>query len=188
MAVLAIIFTAEFMYSHISLSFGEDELKVPPPSYARYEKALTKAIMDIENQPVVKEVLSKSFEESGIGYAIESRTVYCFVSERNIKEVANYYGEQLGEQYEISSEPIMNPPEELAQIEKLSGLSWEKSFMESYQKAYAEYKGVESKQANFEVSEWPKAIVEIEIESPFLDQTIWKLNNKTLIMYTVTKL
>jgi len=119
------------------------------------------------------------------GYVFETLKISYFTTDRSIEEVTGYFTEKLGQEAEIETEALVDPPEEMREMEEMTGLSWEDGFMKKYQKAYEEYMDEESRMATYSSGNFSEKLISIEVESPYLDPGSFKKVNKTSIMYMV---
>jgi hypothetical protein len=122
------------------------------------------------------------------GYVFESLKISYFTTDRSFEDVTAYYSEKLGQDAEIEIRSLVDPPEEMMELEQMTGLSWGDGFMEKYQNAYEEYMGEESMMASYNQGGFGEKMVTIEVESPHFDPGTFQKVNKTSIMYMVMTL
>ncbi len=183
---------------------SQSDLQVPPPGYANFDSSLTQAALDFIEQPAFKAFREKSAESmSAQGFSWESMKFYIFTTDRPLEEVFQYYLQKVGPKGHaggdpmIEKNPVIDPPEEMEEAEKMTGVSFEAGFMDKYRQAYEKYGDLMSENVSFEISDMkldsqgrPAAdwtSIEIEIERPFLDIRTMELIQKTSIVYTINK-
>jgi hypothetical protein len=182
--LIAVILSAGFVFSQEAVTAKSDDLTVPAPGYAKFDADLTQSMLHLFNSPIMKAQRELSASEMG-GYVFESLKISYFTTDRNIEDVTGYFSEKLGQEVEIETSSLVDPPEEMMELEEVTGLSWGDGFMEKYQKAYEEYMDEESRMATYSSGNFSEKLVSIEVESPYLDPGSFKKVNKTSIMYMV---
>jgi len=185
-AMVMLILTG-FVFSQDAVTAQSGDLQVPPPSYAKFDAELTQTMLGLFNSPIMKAQLEMSAGEMG-GYAFDSLKISYFTTERSLEEVIDYFAQKLGQEAEIEYGPFVDSPEEMMEMEEMTGLSWHDGFMEKYQRAYETYMDEESQTAVFNTGSFSDKMITIEIENPFLDPGTFKKVDKTSIMYMVMTL
>jgi hypothetical protein len=180
----AVLITAGFVFSQDATSAGNEDLLVPPPGYAKFDSAMTKSMLNIFNSPIMKAQRGLSADEMG-GYVFDTLKVSCYTTDRGIEELIGYFAEKLGQEAELETGALVDSPDEMIELEEMTGLSWDKGFIEKYKRAYEEYESEESQTASFNAGNFPEKLVAIEIENPYFDPSTFKKVNKTSIMYMV---
>jgi hypothetical protein len=132
----------------------------------------------------MKSVRDLTADEMG-GYVFETLKISYFTTDRTIEEVLGYFTEKLGQEAEIETGVLVDSPEEMREMEEMTGLSWSNDFMDRYQKAHEDYIDEESRKATYSLGSYLEKLVTIEIESPYFDPSSFKKVNKTSIMYMV---
>ncbi len=183
----AVLLSAAFMFSQDVAMAKKEDLQVPPPSFTKFDASLTQSMVNIFNSAVMGAQREISASEIG-GYTIAGVKISCFTTDRSLEEVSRYFAEKLGQEAEIETDALAGSLEEMKEMEKLTGLSWDKSLMAKFQKASEEYMGEESRTAGYDAGHFPERVVSIEIQSPYLDLSSFKKVNKTSIMYMVITL
>lgn len=185
LAVMVVVFlTTGFVFPQEAVTAKGDDLTIPPPSYAKFDAKLTQTMLDLFNSPIMKAQMDLSAGEMG-GFVFESLKISYFTTDRSIEDVTAYYSEKLGQNAEIEASSLVDPPEEMMELEQMTGLTWDDGFMEKYQKAYEDYMGEESMMATYSQGSFGEKMVTIEVESPHFDPGSFKKVNKTSIMYMV---
>lgn len=182
-----VILSAGLAFSQEAVTAKGDDLTIPPPSHAQFDANLTKTMLDLFNSPIMKAQRDLSAGEMG-GYVFESLKISYFTTDRSIEDVTAYFSGKLGQDAEIETSPLVDPPEEMMELAQMTGLSWGDGFMEKYQKAYEGYMSEESMMATYSQGGFGEKMVIIEVESPYFDPGSFKKVNKTSIMYMVTTL
>ena len=185
--LIAVIFTAGLAFSQEAVTAKGDDLTVPPPSYAKFDAEMTQTMLDLFNSPIMKAQRDLAASEMG-GYVFESLKISYFTTDRSIEDVIGYFSEKLGQDAEIETSSLVDPPEEMMELEQMTDLSWGDEFMAKYQKAYEEYMNEESMMATFSQGGFGEKMVTIEVENPYFDPSTFKKMNKTSIMYMVMTL
>ena len=185
--LIAVVLSAGLVFSQEAVTAKGDDLQVPPPSYAKFDTKLTQTMLDLFNSPIMKAQRDLSAGEMG-GYVVESLKISYFTTDRSIEDVMGYFSEKLGQDAEIETRTLVDPPEEMMELEQMTGLSWGDEFMAKHQKAYEEYMNEESMMATFSQGGIGEKLVTIEVENPYLDPSTFKKSNKTSIMYMVMTL
>ena len=188
LAVMVVVFlTTGFVFPQDAVTAKADDLQAPPPSFAKFDVGMTQTMLDIFNSPIMKAVRDLTADEMG-GYVFETLKISYFTTDRTIEEVTDYFTEKLGQEAEIETDVLVDSPEEMREMEEMTGLSWSNDFMDRYQKAHEDYIGEESRKATYSQGSYTEKLVTIEIESPYLDPSSFKKVNKTSIMYMVISL
>ncbi len=185
--MVAVFLTSGFVFPQDAVTAKADDLQVPPPNHAKFDAGMTQTMLDIFNSPIMKAVRDLTAGEMG-GFVFETLKISYFTTDRSIEEVTDYFNEKLGQEAEIETDVLVNPPEEMREMEEMTGLSWSKDFMDRYQKAYEDYIDEESRKASYSQGSYSEKLVTIEIESPYVDPSSFKKVNKTSIMYMVISL
>lgn len=185
--IIAVFLTTEFVYSQDAVTAKADDLQVPPPNYAKFDAALTQVMLDIFNSPIMKAVRNLSADEMR-DYAFDTLKISYYTTDRSIEEVTGYFAEKLGQHAQIETGALVDSPEEMIEMEEMTGLSWSSGIMDKYKKPYEEYRDEESRKAAYSVGSFAEKLVTIEVESPYLDPNSFKKMNKTSIMYMVITL
>ena len=178
---------AGLAFSQEAVTAKGDDLTVPPPSRAKFDAELTQTMLDLFNSPIMKAQRDLSAGEMG-GYVFESLKISYFTTDRSFEDVTAYYSEKLGQDAEIETGSLVNPPEDMLELEQMTGLSWDDGFMEKYKKAYEDHMGEESMMASYNQGSFGEKMVTIEVESPHFDPSTFKKVNNTSIMYMVMTL
>jgi hypothetical protein len=185
LAVMVVVFlTTGIVFPQDAVTAKADDLQVPPPSFAKFDVGMTQTMLDIFNSPIMKAVRDLTAEEMG-GYVFETLKISYFTTDRSIEEVTGYFTEKLSQEAEIETDVLVDSPEEMREMEEMTGLSWSNDFMDRYQKAHEDYIDEESRKATYSQGSFTEKLVTIEIESPYLDPSTFKKVNKTSIMYMV---
>ena len=182
--MVAVFLTSGFVFPQDAVTAKADDLQVPPPGFAKFDVGMTQTMLDIFNSPIMKAVRDLTAGEMG-GDVFETLKISYFTTDRSIEEVTDYFNEKLGQEAEIETDVLVNPPEEMREMEEMTGLSWSKDFMDRYQKAYEDYIDEESRKASYSQGSYSEKLVTIEIESPYVDPSSFKKVNKTSIQYMV---
>jgi hypothetical protein len=183
----AVILTAGMAFSQEAVTAKGDDLTVPPPSYAKFDAELTQTMLDLFNSPIMKAQRDLSAGEMG-GYVFESLKISYFTTDKSFEDVTTYYSEKFAQDGEIETRSLMDPPEDMLELEQMTGLSWGDGYMEKYQNAYEKHMGEESMMASYSQGSFGEKMVSIEVESPHFDPGSFKKVDKTSIMYMVMTL
>jgi hypothetical protein len=182
--MVAVFLSTGFVFPQDAVTAKADDLQVPPPSFAKFDVGMTQTMLDLFNSPIMKAVRDLQAGEMG-GYVFETLKISYFTTDHNIEEVTGYFTEKLGQEAEIETGVLVDSPEEMREMEEMTGLSWSNDFMDRYQKAHEDYIDEESRKATYSQGSYTEKLVTIEIESPYLDPSTFKKVNKTSIMYIV---
>ena len=182
--MVAVFLATGFVFPQDAVTAKADDLQAPPPSFAKFDVDMTQTMLDIFNSPIMKAVRDLTADEMG-GYVFETLKISYFTTDRTIEEVTDYFTEKLGQEAEIETGVLVDSPEEMREMEEMTGLSWSNDFMDRYQKAHEDYIDEESRKATYSLGSYLEKLVTIEIESPYFDPSSFKKVNKTSIMYMV---
>ena len=115
--MVAVFLTSGFVFPQDAVTAKADDLQVPPPNYAKFDAGMTQTMLDIFNSPIMKAVRDLTAGEMG-GFVFETLKISYFTTDRSIEEVTDYFNEKLGQEAEIETDVLVNPPEEMREMER----------------------------------------------------------------------
>lgn len=184
---LGVTMTIGLAFSQEAEIAQESDLKVAPPSFAKFSPDLTRSMLEIYNSPVVAATREKAAVEMG-GVEVTSFKLACFTTKRSLEEVMTYFKNKVGQDGVVETGDLVEDPTVLEQMAQRVGVEWDKGFIAKYRKAYEKYQGERSKKVTFMMGDFLEKMVIIEIESPYFDPGTFKKENKTSIFYSIMSL